>query len=115
MSSFGTVEIFPTRILRLLVLSLRTDCESAEVAYRYLCGWDTGTGFMQFIRTRRLRTYFCVNYPSSALERFKAYLNKTPSLVYRDFFLDALCADDCLKEWQFTIGQQRELLLDHVG
>lgn len=115
MSSFGTLEIFLTRIFCLLVLSLRTDCESAEVAYRYLCGWDTGTGFMQFIRTRHLRTYFCINYPSGALERFKAYLNKTPSLVHRDFFLDALCADDCLKAWQYKIGQRRELLLDHVG
>jgi hypothetical protein len=114
MSSIGTLKIFPTHILRLLVLSLRSDCESAEYAYRYLCGWDTGTGFMQFIRTRHLRTYFCINYPSGALERFKAYINKTPSLVYRDFFLDALCADDCSKEWKHTIGQRRELLLGHV-
>jgi hypothetical protein len=69
---------------------------------------------MQFIRTCHLRTYFCINYPSGALERFKAYLNKTPSLVYRDFFLDALCADDCLKEWGYTIGQRRQRLFDHV-
>lgn len=114
MSSIGTLKTFPTRNLRFLVLSPQTNCESAEVTYRYLCGWNTGAGFMQFVRTRHLRTYFCINYPSGALERFKAYLNWAPSLVYRDFFLNMLCADDCSKEWQYTIGQRRDRLLGHV-
>lgn len=99
-----------------LYLIYETNSEFAEIAYRYTCGWesDTGTGFTQFTRTRNLRTYFCINYPSAALDRFKEDTKRTPSLVYRDFFLDALCEDDCLKGWQHSISERRELLLDHV-
>ncbi|PSN71711.1 hypothetical protein BS50DRAFT_234525 [Corynespora cassiicola Philippines] len=86
---------------------------SFEICYRYVCGWDTGAGITQSIRTRNTITYFCINYPSQALDRLQAYLQADPSLAYRDFFLDALCADDSLKQWQIDIGQRRSLLLYH--
>jgi hypothetical protein len=70
---------------------------------------------MQSTRKRNQTLYICINYPPRALDRFKSYLRQRPSLAYRDFFLDALAADDCLKEWQFSIGERREMLYIHVS
>jgi hypothetical protein len=89
----------------------------ADFAYRFVCGWDKSIetiGFMQFIRTRHQRTYFCINYPSGALDRFNAYLRISQSLVFHDLFLDALCAKYCLEKWQKTMGELRKQLLRHV-
>ncbi|KAF1959736.1 hypothetical protein CC80DRAFT_545178 [Byssothecium circinans] len=86
---------------------------SFEVCYRAHCGWDTGVGYIHSIRTSTQTTYFCVNYPSRALDRFKAALTADPENAYRDFYLDGLAADDACKQWRFTIGQRRNLLLTH--
>ncbi|KAF2645001.1 hypothetical protein P280DRAFT_535697 [Massarina eburnea CBS 473.64] len=84
---------------------------SFEICYRAHCGWDTGVSYIQFIRTGNHTTYFCINYPSRALDRFMALLEADPSMAYRDFYLDALAADDAQKQWRFTIGQHRNMLL----
>lgn len=87
---------------------------NVEVCYRYVCGWDTGYGFTQLLRTRFQTIYFCINYPPEALKRFRTYLDRDVNLAYREFFLDALCADECLREWQNDIGERRNKLLEHV-
>jgi len=89
----------------------RADYVCSELCYQYRCGWDTGVSFTHLIRSRRQTTYFCINYPLSAFERFQAVLKKHPHLAHRDFFLDALVADECLKQWQFEIGHRRDVLL----
>ncbi|KAF2828409.1 hypothetical protein CC86DRAFT_465246 [Ophiobolus disseminans] len=83
---------------------------SSELCYQYRCGWDTGVSFIHSIRTRHRTTYFCINFPSYALERLKAVIKSQPSVAYRDFFLDALVADDSLKQWQFEISHRRDAL-----
>ncbi|KAF2687246.1 hypothetical protein K458DRAFT_415510 [Lentithecium fluviatile CBS 122367] len=85
---------------------------SFEVSYRYICGWDSGKAFIQFLRTRYQTTYFCINCPSRTRERFEGYLAKNPKFAFRDFFIDALIADDSLKMWQEDIGERRNRLLD---
>lgn len=84
------------------------------MCYRYVCGWDTGFGFTQLLRTRSQTIYFCINYPPEALRRFKVYLDKDAKHAYREFFLDALSADQSLREWQLDIGHRRRQLLYHV-
>ncbi|KAF2745121.1 hypothetical protein M011DRAFT_527898 [Sporormia fimetaria CBS 119925] len=87
--------------------------KSFEFAYRYICGWDRGVSYIHFLRTEHTRTYFCINYPSRAREKITAYLKRYPEFAYRDFFLDAVAADDCLKEWHLNIGERRESVLHH--
>ncbi|KAF2445076.1 hypothetical protein P171DRAFT_359285 [Karstenula rhodostoma CBS 690.94] len=87
--------------------------DNFEMCYRYVCGWDTGFGFTQLLRTRSQTIYFCINYPSQALKRFKMYLDRDVKFAYRGFFLDALSADECLREWQLDIGERRRRLLEH--
>src|SRR3990170_4713915 len=87
---------------------------TTEMSYRYVCGWDTGFGFTQFIRIRHQRTYFCINYPRRARARLEAYLQHDPMLAHREFFFDALAADDGLKQWQLNIGERRASLLRYV-
>jgi hypothetical protein len=41
-------------------------------------------------------------------------MKNEPSIVYRDFFVDALVADESLKQWQSEIGKRRELLQSYV-
>ncbi|KAF2271805.1 uncharacterized protein EI97DRAFT_243409 [Westerdykella ornata] len=84
---------------------------SFGMCYRYLCGWDVGVSFTQFIRTRGEVTYFCINYPSRAREKLEAYLRQHPSYAYREFFIDAVAANDCFKGWQLVVGERRESLL----
>ncbi|KAF2263761.1 hypothetical protein CC78DRAFT_266653 [Lojkania enalia] len=91
----------------------RGEMASFGFSYRYVCGWDTGISFTQFLRTHHSRTYFCINYPCLAFDRFKSYLQHNPKLAYREFFLDALAADDSLDVWQTNIGKRREMLLGH--
>jgi hypothetical protein len=85
-----------------------------EFCYQYRCGWDTGVSFMHCIRTRLQTTYFCINYPACAIDRLKTAIKKQPDIVYRDFFLDALVADDSMKQWQFEIGHRRNALHTYV-
>ena len=73
----------------------------AEVCYRNTCGWDTGVGYIQSIRKGNQTTYFCINYPSRALDRFMASIKTNPSIAYRDFYLDILAAEDTCKQWRF--------------
>lgn len=75
----------------------------------------TGVGFTQFIRTRHQTTYFCINYPPHALTRLETLLEHDPSLAHRDFFLDALAADQNSKQWQYLIAQHRKELMFHVS
>jgi hypothetical protein len=86
----------------------------AEVSYRYVCGWNIGFAFTQSIRTRDQTTYFCINYPPRALKRLEAQLRADPSYAQRDFAIDALAADESLKQWQILIGERRDQLLAHV-
>lgn len=85
---------------------------SFEICYRYSCGWNVDTSYIQLTRTRDLCTYFCVNYPPSAGRRLKKYLQKSPSLAYREFFLGALAADESVKAWQTVIGDRRRKLIN---
>lgn len=85
---------------------------SFEICYRYSCSWDVGTSYIQLTRTRYLCTYFCVNYPPSARRRLEKYLQKSHSLAYREFFLDALTADESVKTWQMVIGDRRRMLIN---
>lgn len=87
---------------------------SFEICYRYSCGWNVGASYIQLTRTRDLCTYFCVNYPPSASRRLEKYLQKSPSLAYREFFLDALAADESVKTWQTVIGDRRRMLINFV-
>ncbi|KAF2464693.1 uncharacterized protein BDR25DRAFT_241689 [Lindgomyces ingoldianus] len=86
---------------------------SFESSYRYQCGWDTGIAYTQFIRTRHRCRYFCINYPALSMQRLTAYLKQNSALGYRPFFLEALAADECLKEFQRNIGDRRKLLVQH--
>ncbi|KAH7139396.1 hypothetical protein B0J11DRAFT_42377 [Dendryphion nanum] len=87
--------------------------QSFEYIYQNLSGWDGGVGFYQFTRTRLGRTYFCFNYPPRALERLRAYVERKPSLLYRDFFLDALSAQETSQSWQRMINERRLILVDY--
>ncbi|KAF2107878.1 hypothetical protein BDV96DRAFT_693097 [Lophiotrema nucula] len=87
--------------------------DSYGFAYRYVCGWDVGRSFTQFLRTRNCRTYFCINYPTSAREQLALHLKQTPTLIYREFFIDALAAAETLRRWRDLIAQRRESLFAH--
>lgn len=84
------------------------------MCYQYRCGWDTGVSFIHFVRTRKQSLYFCINYPDFATQRLKAVVNSNPLLAHRDFLLDALVADDSLKQWQHEIGTRRNTLQKYV-
>ncbi|RYP22955.1 hypothetical protein DL765_001413 [Monosporascus sp. GIB2] len=88
---------------------------SFELSYRYQCGWNQGISFTQLIRTRSLRTYFCINYPVRAIARLKQYLHRRPTLACREFFLDVLAADESIRVWQRLIGEHRGKLLELEG
>ncbi|KAF9740009.1 hypothetical protein PMIN01_02644 [Paraphaeosphaeria minitans] len=77
-----------------------------EMCYRYVCGWDTGFGFTQLLRTRSQTIYFCINYPSEDLKRFKIYLNIDAQFAYCEFFPDALSADECLLSYDWNTLSQ---------
>ena len=49
------------------------------------------------------------------MRRLKVVVDKTPSLAHRDFLLDALVADDCLKQWQHEIANRRATLQKYVS
>jgi hypothetical protein len=70
---------------------------------------------MHSIRTPRQTTYFCLNYPSGAIERLERCVKQHSYVVHRNLFLDTLAADDSMKQWQYAIGQRREALHVHVG
>ncbi|KAF3034854.1 hypothetical protein E8E11_004446 [Didymella keratinophila] len=83
--------------------------ELASVCYQYRCGLDTGVSFIHAKRAKDAITYFCINYPSGARERFEAIVKQQDrrEVLRRHFFLDTLAADDSLKQWQFDIGRKR--------
>lgn len=68
---------------------------------------------MQAIRTASSTTYFCINYPPSALGRFASSLKSNPAIAYRHFYLDILVAVDAGREWRKIIGERRSELLEH--
>ncbi|KAF1947773.1 hypothetical protein EJ02DRAFT_390991 [Clathrospora elynae] len=86
------------------------DLISFEICYQYRCGWDTGVSFIHFVRTQSHSTYFCINYPAHGMTRLRTIVKSNPSLLHRDFLLDALVADDSLKQWQHEIGNRRDVL-----
>ncbi|KAF1968821.1 hypothetical protein BU23DRAFT_601957 [Bimuria novae-zelandiae CBS 107.79] len=89
------------------------ELKSFEVCYRYICGWEAGISFTQFLRTQYQTVYFCINYPPAALCRLRVKLEKRVQIAYRDFFLDALSADESLRAWEIDIGVRREQLFDY--
>jgi hypothetical protein len=70
--------------------------------------------FMQYTRTRNNSTFFCINYPDGALHRLKKHLQRDPALAFREYFLDALAAADCMAAWKSTISRNRRVLVDLV-
>ncbi|KAJ8107400.1 hypothetical protein OPT61_g8894 [Boeremia exigua] len=86
---------------------------SHEICYQYCCGWDTGVSFTNAIRDKQRSTYFCINYPAGARSRIRTIFQHASrrEVLHRDFFIDSMVADDCLKQWQFDIGQRRLMLL----
>lgn len=97
-----------------IFIVVEADVIHPEYCYQYRCGWDTGVSFIHCVRTRRQTTYFCINCPSSAVKRLRIAAKKEPSIGNRDFFIDALVADESLKQWQSEIGRRRELLQSYV-
>ncbi|OCK81948.1 hypothetical protein K432DRAFT_380841 [Lepidopterella palustris CBS 459.81] len=85
---------------------------SSNLSYRYTFGWDNSVSYTHFSRTLHLRTYFCMNYPAPARTRLETYLRRHPELVQREWFIDALAADEGLKAWQGVVGTKRRLLVD---
>lgn len=65
---------------------------------------------MHLVRTRYSTLYFCINFPANAMRRLKNVVRDKPTLAHRDFFPDALVADDSLKQWQYEIGCRRDML-----
>lgn len=86
-----------------------------ELCYQYRCGWDTGVSFVQLVRTAKQTLYFCINFPSCAMTRLEAVVRSNPAMAHRDFFIDALIADDSLKQWQNELEHRRDLLHGHVS
>ena len=86
----------------------------SEHEYRFQCGFSEQVSFVQFTRIRQLRTYFCVNYPATALKRLKGYLEEDPRIMFREFLLDVLVQDECSKHWQRVIADCRKLVVYHV-
>ncbi|ORY14278.1 hypothetical protein BCR34DRAFT_672583 [Clohesyomyces aquaticus] len=88
-----------------------------EYSYMYQCGWGPPSeyrmSFTQVIRTRCLRTYFCINYPPMAMTRLKAFLAKDTTLIFRPLFIEALAAGECLKAWQNNMSESRKQLREH--
>ena len=48
------------------------------------------------------------------MTRLKGIVKSNPLIAHRDFLLDALAADDSLKQWQYELEHRRELLQRHV-
>lgn len=42
-------------------------------------------------------------------------LDLDPNLAFREFFIDALSADECMRKWQCNIGERRDQLLSYVN
>jgi hypothetical protein len=72
-------------------------------------------GYIQSIRTGNQTTYFCINYPTRALDIFMTTVKSNPSIAFRDFYLDALAAKVNSEQWRFIIGQRRNHLLELEG
>ena len=56
-------------------------------------------------------TYFCLNYPARALQRFTEIIHKDPAQVHRKFLLDILAVSECLDAWQIVISRKRSQLV----
>ncbi|KAH6872932.1 hypothetical protein BKA58DRAFT_456590 [Alternaria rosae] len=89
------------------------DLLSFDTCYQYVCGWDTGVSFINYIRTPNQTTYFCINCPTPTASRLRDIVESKPLLAHRDFLLDSLVADDCLKQWQLDIGSRRDKLIHY--
>lgn len=94
---------------------IRTNIDLPEYCYQFRSGWDTCVSFVHCIRTRFQTTYFCINYPSTAFKRLQRAIKQQPDIVYRDFFVDGLAADDGLKQWQMEIGRRRDAVQEFVS
>lgn len=85
-----------------------------EICYQYRCGWHAAISYIHLVRTKSESTYFCINYPDKAFERLQLSLQNDSSVVFRDFFLDALAADASSKQWLLDINKVRDELLKTV-
>lgn len=94
---------------------LVTDKIRPEYCYQYRCGWDNGVGYIHCVRGQHRTTYFCINYPSTAMKRLRLAMKVEPNIVYRDFFVDTLVANESSGQWQANINQRRQLLQNYVG
>ncbi|KAH4817025.1 hypothetical protein HBI55_040160 [Parastagonospora nodorum] len=84
--------------------------KSFEYCYQYRCGWDNGVGYIHCVRGQHRTTYFCINYPSTAVKRLRLAMKFEPNIVYRDFFVDTLVANESSGQWQANIHHRRQLL-----
>jgi hypothetical protein len=117
--SLASFSIYSLSRLKDTFLTYMTD-----VVYRYQCGWNERTpekrnvyssiSFTQHTRAKSLSTYFCINYPTHARSRLMRYIERCPMLAHREFFLDALAADECIRAWQAVISRIRRELIVHV-
>lgn len=104
-------------LVRIIENSLVLDTKNmlSEYCYQYRCGWDNGVGYIHCVRRQRRTTYFCINYPTTAVKRLRLAMKFEPNIVYRDFFVDTLVANESSGQWQANINQRRQLLQNYVG
>jgi len=88
--------------------------KSVEMLYLLRSFRDPSVAYTQYIRTPHHRTYFCINYSSKARTRLANQLKLLPQRLYREFSLDALAIDQCIRRWETIVEQNREILKDAV-
>ncbi|CAI6340206.1 unnamed protein product [Periconia digitata] len=84
-----------------------------EMCYRSQSGWSNGVLYIQSIRTATQTIYFCINYPTYAMDRLIISLNFSPNVIHQDLYLDTLAAVDSCRQWREIIGLRRHKLLRH--
>lgn len=84
------------------------------MCYQFRNGFNTGVSFVQHVLDAGESTFFCINYPNSAMIRLKTIVRENPLLAHRAFLIDSLVAHDSSKRWQDDIGHYRALLRGYV-
>ncbi|OIW26695.1 hypothetical protein CONLIGDRAFT_646845 [Coniochaeta ligniaria NRRL 30616] len=76
--------------------------------------WDTedsSHSFVQFRSDSRGTTYFCVNFPTSTVERIVEGISQHPKSTSKLLFVDTLITDDILRSYRQAISSRNKQLI----
>lgn len=76
--------------------------------------WDTTDSSHSFVQLRtdsRSMTYFCVNFPTSTVQRIVEGIHQHQKSTGKVFFIDTLITDDLLRSYRHAISSRNKQLI----